>query len=147
MKVAMFSYNGFVSGERNGWKVGANNDLLLIQDPEGRPWGTTQSGLSISGMTSESHSAIGTAWQALEAEIPKLDKFIIYVGSYGAERAIELAKQNNIPAGKITFVMCDCGLSNKLQSIRKCSYEVSTQVMCECGGRSTMNRLYQEYMR
>lgn len=147
MRIAMFSYNGFVSSERNGWKQGVSNEILLIQDPEGRPWGTTQSGISTSEMSRESHSVIENAWQALEAEIPTLDKFIIYVGSYGAERAIELAKQNNIPANKITFVMCDCGLSNKLQIISRCSYKDSAQMMCECGGRSTMNCLYQKYLR
>lgn len=146
MKVAMFSYNGFISGEKNGWKRGVNNDILLIQDPQGRPWGTTQSGISISAMTEESHVAIETVWQALEIEIPELDKIIIYIGSYGAEKAIELAKKNNIPSNKITFVMCDCGLSNKQRIIRSCSYEQAEVIMCECGGQSTMSRLYYRYL-
>ena len=140
----MFSYNGFVSEETNGWKIGKNNEVLLIQDPDGRPWGTTQFGISISEMTRETQSVIDNAWQALESEIPKLDKIIIYVGSYGAERAIELARKNNISANKITFVMCDCGSSNKLRIIRSCGYENSEQIMCECGGRSTMSRLYYQ---
>lgn len=140
----MFSYNGFVSEETNGWKIGKNNEVLLIQDPEGRPWGTTQFGILTSEMTKETQLVINNAWQALESEIPGLDKIIIYVGSYGAERAIELAKENNILADKITFVMCECGLSNKTQIIRNCGYSNSKQIMCECGGRSTMSRLYYQ---
>ena len=58
MKIAMFSYNAFISEAQNGWKNAGANSLLLIQDPEGRPWGTTQSGISESEMAKESQIAI-----------------------------------------------------------------------------------------
>lgn len=147
MKVAFFSYNAFVSNTVNGWNNGTNNNVLLVQDPQGRPWGTQQTGISTDEMAQESVSAIENGWQGMASEINNLDKLYIYVGSYGAEHAIKLARENNIPSEKVTFVMCDCQLGNKKSMIQKCNYQDAEVIMCECGGRDTMATLYYKYMK
>ncbi len=147
MKLALFSYNAFVPNGINGWNNGTNNSVLLVQDPEGRPWGTQQSGISTTEMAQETVTAIENGWQGMASEINNLDKLYIYVGSYGAEQAIKLARENNIPSEKVTFVMCDCSLENKKSMIQKCNYEDAEVIMCECGGRNTMTKLYDKYMK
>ena len=142
----MFSYNAFISEAQNGWKNAGANSLLLIQDPEGRPWGTTQSGISESEMAKESQIAIEGAWGNLEKEIKTLDKVVIYIGSHGAERAIELAQKSEISSDKVVFVLCDCNIGLKLRTIKNCGYDRAQQIMCECGGRSTMSQIFRTFM-
>lgn len=146
-KVALFSYNTFVSNGTNGWNQGKNNQVLLIQDSEGRRWGTQQRGISTTEMAQESVTAIENGWQGLLAsEINNLDHLYIYVGSYGAEHAIKLSRENNIPSDKVTFIMCDCGLRKKNQMIQNCNYNDAEVIMCECGGRETMGDMYHNFM-
>jgi hypothetical protein len=146
MKIAMFSYNAFVSETTNGWKGSGDKQILLIQDPQGRIFATTQSGISTTEMANETKEAIDTVWDLLAAEISTLDKFVIYVGSHGAEYAIELARKNNIPAEKLLFVFCDCGTSKKMAMIKKCNYEEAKIIDCECGGEDTMSAIYEQFL-
>lgn len=142
----MISYNTFANEAKNGWKNNGENNILLIQDPQGRPWGTTQSGISVSEMAQESVNAINIAWETLSTEIAKLDKVVIYVGSHGSEHAIKLAKESGLSDEKAIFVLCDCNQGSKERTIRDCGFENAKQIMCECGGRSTMGRMYSNFL-
>ncbi len=143
----MFSYNAFTSEASNGWKSGiGDNMILLIQDPQGRPFATAQQGI-VSDMVLESKQAIDNIWGYLSAEINKLDKFVIYVGSYGAEYAIELAQKSNIPVEKLMFVFCDCGLGKKRATLQRCGYSDAKVIDCECGGKDTMGQIYRKFLQ
>ena len=105
-KIGMFSYNSFLSDEVPGWKKGNNHEIFLVQNPDGKAFATTQIGISTSEMKEETAGVVLTGWQILSTELEKLDKLIIYVGSYGAGKAIQMARKNKIPDTKLTFVMC-----------------------------------------
>ncbi len=146
MKIGMFSYNAFISSERsNGWKTIGDNSIFLMQDPKGRPFATTQRGQA-SAMIEETRNIIDNAWDAFAAEMPDLEKIIIYVGSLGAERAIELAKETGISSEKLLFVFCDCELETKMNSIKECGYEDAKIIDCECGGNNTMCSIFKRFL-
>lgn len=146
MKLAMFSYNAFIEAINNGWKKGKSHEVLLIQDPQGKKWGTTQSGLRQAEYAAETQGHIDDNWQELVSEITNLDLLIIYLGSNGSERAIELARRNKIPATKLIFVMCTCYLDRKEYILERCGYEAARKIGCECGGHETMRKLYLKYL-
>lgn len=144
MNIALFSYNAFTNAQ-NGWNKGETNNLFLVQNPDGAAWGLTQKN-TMEGFYEEANSAIGSGWEHLASIVEKIDLFVVYVGSYGAERAIELCRDSGIPASKIIFVMCDCNYATKTRMIERCGYRGSQQIDCECGGRSTMSRLFRKYL-
>ncbi|MEI7749617.1 MAG: hypothetical protein WCJ25_01290 [Candidatus Moraniibacteriota bacterium] len=145
--VALVSYNGFVGGESNGWKEQGGNRVLLLQNSGGESWGAKQGPQSQSELVEGANSVsrqIGGLWGVLVDALPELDMVYFYVGSTGAEKAIELAKRHRLDPGKATFVLCDCGYSGKMRLIEECGFSSSRVIMCACGGHSTMRRLYDD---
>ncbi len=143
--IALVSYNGFVDGESNGWKERGDKKVLLFQNSGGLSWGAQQRPQSQSELVAGAKSVerqIGCHWGVLADAIPELDTVYFYVGSYGAERAIELAREHRLDPGKAAFVLCDCGYSKKIGLIREYGFSSSRIIMCECGGHTTMRRLY-----
>lgn len=144
-KIALFSYKPFFKDVENGWKQGLTNKVLLIQDPESLGQRTTRG--SIEQIAKESDVVVENGWQCLAREINEIDELFIYIGSYGADQAIKLVCNNNIPDSKLTFVMSDRDLVIKMRVIEKCGYENVTVIMCEPGGRKTMTELYNKYIK
>lgn len=89
-------------------------------------------------------SEIDVLFEQLSDKLSELDHLVVYVGSAGSERAIELARR--VPATKLTFVGCDCGLDHKTQLLRENGLWDARRILCECGGRRTMKSLYQHFM-
>ena len=88
---------------------------------------------------------ITSIWSELEKVIPELDHLVIYLGTGGSDKAIELAAQH-VPAEKVTFVSCDCNLSHKEMVIRRTGLANCRRLLCNCGGHDTMETLYKSYM-
>ena len=144
MKTALISYNTFVDGERNGWKSQGENSVLLLQNADGDKWGTSQSGETHEQWHEATKAIVDPRWGQLQIELPTIDKVVFYVGSYGAERVIELAAEHGLTPDRATFVLCDCNMTKKMGVIRSRGFASSRVIDCECGGHRTMWRLYKE---
>jgi len=142
MRVAMISYNAFISGEGNGWKQRGENHVLLLQNENGESWGVNQLG----GGAAECRDQVTSLWEQLSKELPTLDKVIFYVGSSGAERAIELASDHGLTPDRAVFVFCDCNMQSKQGVIHDRGFADASIMMCECGGHSTMSRIYDHVL-
>lgn len=94
--------------------------------------------------TERRREEIGILWEKLQESLPYLDHVVVYVGASGSERVIALAAQ--LPASKVTFVGCDCGLPNKEALIQAADLDDARRILCECGGRRTMKLLFQNFM-
>ena len=151
MKIAMISYNTFVSGQENGWTVGEQGSVLLLQNSDGRVWGTSQSKpLNNPNRNEEWHgetrAIVDPLWELLEKELPTIDKVVFYVGSTGAERVIELAAKHGLDPQRAIFVFCNCNYSVKNGLVKSRGFSCSKVMGCECGGHATMNRIYQNFL-
>jgi len=144
MKAAVVSYNAF-NREANGWHCRGENEVLLVQNDDGSLWGAKQSGTP-QDMATEGSRLVTAKWTDIGADLLSLDLVVVYVGSYGAETIITLAAESSVPAGKMVFVMCDCNLANKNRLIGRHGYEGSRKIMCHCGGRTEMSRIFPSLM-
>jgi hypothetical protein len=145
MKAAVFSYNTFASGQTNGLHVKDGNSVLLIQNISGDTWGAAQFGRS-DQMEAEGASLVDQLWGQLEVGLPELDHVVIYVGSHGAERAIERAGACGLDPTKATFVFCDCGKAKKQEMLRRHGFGSSSVIDSECGGHEAMLRAYDSLL-
>jgi len=149
MKVAMISYNTFVDGESNGWKNQGDNSVLLLQNEDGSGWGVDQNATNSAQLQAGADDCVGKVnglWGQLVEVLPTIDKVVFYVGSYGAERAIELAAEHGLTPDKAIFVCCHCNLNVKMRVIRDRGFSSSVIVDCECGGYNTMRLLYNNVL-
>lgn len=147
--VAFVTYNTVGNGLLNGWHDGlADRRALLVQNTKGARWGASEEQVRPALDTPEAadrvRGEISNLWGELQTALPELDHVVIYVGASGSERAIALAAQ--LPATKVTFVGCDCGLPHKEALIRSAGMTAAQRVLCECGGHRTMERLYLRFM-
>lgn len=147
MKIAMISYNMFVDGESNGWKKKGRNRVLLLQNSTGKKWGTTQTlpgsrAEATKLWEAETAAIVDPLWEQLKKELATIDKVVFYVGSDGAERVIELARENGLTPERAIFVMCDCNMGVKMGAVRQHGFSSSQIVNCSCGGHDAMRRIY-----
>lgn len=146
--VAFVTYNRVGEGLSNGWHEGPNGRrALVLQNTRGSTWFAKQRFENAAERTAEDdrvRDEIGNLWDQLQEALPNLDHIVVYVGSSGSERAIELAA--HLPAQKVTFVLCDCGISHKLNLIRGNGLANAQLVRCECGGHGSMRRLYDRFV-
>lgn len=149
MKVAMISYNMFVDGECNGWKNNGENGVLLLQNSDGNKWGVDQNattGAQLKAGADDCVLKVNGLWSQLVEVLPTIDKVVFYVGSYGAERVIELAAEHGLTPDRAIFILCDCNMTKKMGVIRSRGFSSSKVVYCECGGHGTMGRLYNDVL-
>ncbi len=142
MRVAVISYNVFIPGEANGWKVHGDNSLLLLQGSGGE-WNSAWSMETYEkwheGITK---SIVDPLWEQLQNEWKTIEKVVFYVGSYGAEQVIELAAKQGLAPNRAVFVFCDCNLNKKRDMIRSHGFSASKVVPSHCGGQATMKQIY-----
>lgn len=147
MRVAMISYNAFVDGESNGWKDKGGHAILLLQNADGNKWGTAQfANKTHEQWYDETKALVDPLWRQLVEALPTIDKVVFYVGSYGAERVIDLAAEHGLTPDKAVFVRCTCNLNKKMGVIRERGFSASKIMDCECGGHITMRRLYDNVL-
>jgi len=152
-KVAFVTYNTLSSELASGWHDGPEGRrALLVQNTRGQRWGARENPDIPSGenrVTDESagrvRDEISSLWEQLQAALPDLDHVVVYVGSRGSERAIMLVAAH-LPADKVTFVSCDCGLLYKEVLVELAGLTRATRLLCECGGHRTMEKLYLNFM-
>lgn len=155
-KVAFLTYNTVGDGMANGWHEGPSGrcayvlqnsmcnrfavDQLLDGAVVPPPGYDRREEKYVNRVRDE----IGTLWGKLQEVVCELDHVVVYVGSKGSERAIALAAQ--LPAAKVMFVGCDCGLSIKTALVMAAGMTDARMILCECGGRRTMQALFEHFM-
>jgi len=142
-KVAFVTYNSLGSeiSIPSGWHDGPDGRrALLLQNIKGE--GSRQKDGAIGA--EKRREQICDLWIELQKFLPELDHVVIYVGANGLEFAITLALQ--LPASKVTFVGCNCGLAFKKDIIQVAGLAEAGWVLCECGGHRTMEELYLNFM-
>jgi hypothetical protein len=150
-RVAFLTYNQIGDGIANGWHESNGRRAFVLQNKRESRWGARRNPDTPSGdqrLTDEYadrvRDEIGALWDELQGELPNLDHVVVYVGSRGSEQAIALARQ--LPASKVTFVACDCGLPVKEICIQMAGLAEAGRVLCECGGHHTMMSLFEDFM-
>ncbi len=148
MNTALISYNTFVDGEQNGWKDHGGARVLLIQNKDGKWLGVGQNNHGNSRKPGEYECEVQVAnlFGDLVEALPTLDKVFFYVGSYGAELAIELAAKHGLSPDRAVFVLCGCNMEKKMEMIRRHGFSSSETVRCDCGGHKKMLALYYKAM-
>lgn len=137
--VAFLTYNTVCEGLSNGWHGSNGHRALVLQNTNGE--GSLRGGpIGEEGRREQ----IGILWSELQKALPDLDHVVIYVGVRGSERAIALAAQ--LPAAKVTFVLCDCSMFAKDMLIQKAGLAEAGRMFCECGGHRTMGSLFERFM-
>lgn len=149
--VAFVTYNTVGDNLSSGWHASNGRRAFLLQNTKGQRWAARSNPDVPAGDTrTEKETAdrvadeISILWGELQTALPELDHVVVYVGARGSERAIALAVQ--LPASKVTFVGCECGLFQKEVLIRAAGMAEWRLVLCECGGHQTMERLFQRFM-
>lgn len=138
--VAFVTYNAVGRGLPSGWHDGPDGRrALVLQNTKGE--GSLSGGPIGRDRRVEE---IGILWGELQKALTELDHVVIYVGTRGSERAIELASE--LPPAKVTFVGCDCGLPYKEAMIQLAGLAEARRFLCECGGHRTMEALYERFM-
>ena len=141
-QIAIVTYNRIGRGTafESGWHEENGRRVLLLQNTKGE--GSKGSGQ----LTSDArHEQIGLLWKEIQQALPELDLVVIYVGANGSQRAITLAAQ--LPASKVIFVGCDCGIPTKNELIRAAGLEDAQRLLCECGGHLTLECMYRSFMK
>jgi len=150
MKVAFVTYNSVGRNLSSGWHGTPDRRALVLQNTKGEAWAVNPDnplrsadgdyGPSRARRTEE----IDRLWGQLQEHLPELDHLVVYVGTGGSDRAVELASQ--LPASKVTFVGCDCNMGHKVQLLRRYGFSNDQTVMSECGGIQTMGELFESFM-
>ena len=137
--VAFVTYNSVGRDLSSGWHGSNGRRALVLQNSKG------EGALSGGPIGSERRlEEIDILWGELQKALSSLDHVVIYVGTRGSERAIELAAE--LPASKVTFVGCDCGLPIKEILIQAAGLYEAGRFLCECGGHRTMEMLNEHFM-
>lgn len=137
--VAFVTYNT-LDGYTSGWIEANGRRALVLQNTNGE--GSRRNGQPIGAV--KRVEQIVTLWDELLRSLTELDHIVVYVGSRGSERAIALA--GTLPASKVTFVACDCGLPLKEMLIEAAGLDEAGRFLCECGGHLTMAKLLSNFL-
>lgn len=146
MKTCAFvTYNQLGEGNVvSGWHEENGRRALVLQNTKGR--GALRGPDSKGGIGRDARlEQIDLLWTDLEKALPELDHVVVYVGTNGSERAIELVGQH-LSADKVTFVGCDCGLPFKELLVQAAGLPKAGRILCECGGHHAMLSLYERFM-
>ena len=148
MNIAMISYNAFLHDEENGLKERNGNSVLLLQNQKKTMWGLlkSRSDADEAVWRDKVIEIVGPLWAKLLAELDTIDKVVIYVGAYGAERVIDLAALNGLVPEKAIFVMCDCNIEQKVSVIHSTGFSSSRVIDCVCGGQDVMLEIYRHVL-
>ena len=156
MRGAFLTYNTVGDGSlKSGWHKRDEQEALVLQNTRGFRWAVNESAGEGDGpppgysRSDDQHvgvvkDQIEQLWEQLASELDMLDFLVIYLGSTGSERFIELAQE--LPPEKITFVGCDCKLGRKTRMIRDAGLWGAGRLLCECGGRRTMSELLNDFL-
>lgn len=140
-KIAIVTYNRIGDGRYdNGVIKSGNKEIYISQNGHCAKW-------AIEPYTSERPNEIRaraakTVLQQVNLE--DMDYIYLYIGAGGGEETIK--ETRNIPAEKLTYVMCDCNYSHKRRRIKECGNEKADIQWCECGGRETLEKILKQVL-
>ncbi len=146
MKTCAFvTYNQLGEGNiSSGWHEKNGRRALVLQNTKGR--GALRGPDSKGGIGRDARlEQIELHWAELAKALPELDHVVVYVGTSGSERAIELVAEH-LPASKVTFVGCDCGLPIKELMIQSSGLNDAQRYLCGCGGHRAMEHFFKGFM-
>jgi hypothetical protein len=170
IKAAFITYNtvGDPGQVTTGWHTKNGHKAFVGQNSKNLAWGATVNGrppiplypgepvsLAKAKTKKERKELIATEkkrgnvirdlYSATWDEIAACDHLVVYVGAAGSEAAISLAAQ--LSEKNIVFVFCDCCLGYKQDFLASFGLADKKQIMCECGGRKTMHKLFTKFMQ
>lgn len=137
--VAFVTYNT-LDGFTSGWVEANGRRALVLHNTNGE--GSRRNGQPIGAV--KRIEQIVTLWDELLRSLTEIDHIVVYIGSRGSERAIALA--GRLPASKVTFVACDCGLPLKEILVQAAGLHQAGRILCECGGHLTMAKLIHNFL-
>ncbi len=143
--IAFVTYNNMGDDLAAGWHEREGRRALVLINSKGRRSAADQSDRWSASQAGAVTREVTDLWDELDRALPELDHVIVYVGASGSEEAIRRAA--GLPASKVTFVLCDCGLPAKEWLLRSQGMGIAERILCECGGRQTMRALYESFMR
>jgi hypothetical protein len=138
-RVAIVTYNRIGEGQyENGVMQRGGVDIYIAQNGHRTRW-------AADGSNDKEATRRRVAGYVTKAfDLTDMSHVYLYVGSHGGEEAIR--QTADIPATRITYVMCDCNLSTKQELIRSCGNAAAEVQMCECGGRDTLERILRQLL-
>ncbi|MBU2523097.1 MAG: hypothetical protein KKE23_02285 [Nanoarchaeota archaeon] len=142
-QIAIITYNciGNPQQYENGWTNYPGKKVLLMQN--GHRSERAVAGSENSAMAERIRkSTLSYLLEGIKPILPQLNHVYLYVGAHGAEGAIEMTK--DIPAEKITYVMCKCNSYEKKALIREIGNKNAEIMSCECGGNYTLEKILKD---
>lgn len=124
----------------NGWHERNGRRAYVLQNTRGE--GGYRTGKPIG--EDRKRAEIESHFAELDRLLFDFDWFVIYVGICESERAIELAMK--LPAERVIFVCCYCGLDEKKDAMARCGLAKATHLPCECGGHLTMKIMFELFL-
>jgi len=141
-KIAIVTYNRIGEGQyENGLMQRADKQIYIAQNGHRSKWAAE--GDASSAEKAETRRRVA-GYVVNSLELKDMDHTYLYVGKNGGEEAI--AQTATIPADKITYVMCDCNWSEKKNMIAANGNQNAEIQSCECGGRSTLERILKDLL-
>lgn len=152
MITAVFvTYNclGKANEVANGWHEAGGRRALVLQNTCGVAWGASP--VQTTDPSDIAHqkwdrqlatTEVDRLWRVLETTLSQVDRLIVYIGSSGSERAVELA--STFDPDRVVYVGCDCGEARKIRLLGQVGYYNMRR--CKCGGHHTMKRLFEEFL-
>ena len=136
-RIAIVTYNRIGEGQyENGVTRHNGTELFVAQNGHRSKWAVSPD----SSESDKEETRIRMAQRvARDLNLADMDHVYIYVGSHGGEEMIRQTR--DLPAAKITYVMCDCGWSAKRRLINDLGNAAAETVECECGGRNTLAQI------
>jgi len=144
-KIGVLTYNtvGSPQAYGNGWHRNEDREVFVASHPRGQVWGAGSGTLHETARIAA--GVVQQAFEQIESNLDELDHLYVYVGDRGSEGAVALAAR--LPASKVTFVFCDCNLGSKRATVRAQGLSGSEEILCECGGHRTLERLVRQYLQ
>ena len=141
-KVAIVTYNRIGEGQYENGVIRRNGvELFVAQNGHRSKWAA----FAESTDAEKKEARIRTAQRvAKDLELADMDHVYVYVGSNGGEEMIRQTR--DLPARKLTYVMCDCGWSSKRRLIQELGNSNADLMECECGGRDTLARIARQVL-
>ena len=127
----------------NGWHRDGDREVFVASHPKGKTWGAGVGTLHETARIAS--GVVAQTFEKIEDILEELDRLYVYVGDSGSEGAVALASR--LPAHKVTFVICDCNLGTKWATVRSQGLCGSGEILCECGGHRTLERLARQFLQ
>jgi hypothetical protein len=143
-KIAIVTYNRIGEGQyENGLMQREDKQIYIAQNGHRSKWAAGNDSSPEDGEARRRRESV-VGYVIKSIDLKDMDQIYLYVGNNGGEEAIRQTAE--IPAEKITYVMCDCNWCQKIGMISKYGNKAAKVQSCECGGRSTLERILKKLL-